>query len=318
LELRTGFPVSRLTAGVAFLVAVGLLVAQLSGWPNLEGEVDAVTLGLLLLALVLLFATLAPTQTLSFFERITSLKLPGVEVGLTAVSRAEQVQGRLSQSLEDISTEGLPKAVDDVKVQKRPSEGNTRQQFEVVQKTIKARLRFVHTVVFGKRKETERNYQLTLERLRTKGLLRGDEVALVQDLLGRAESEVEQLPIELRNEFLDAAWQFAVRFATLTHERLVRKKLVDQGWILLDFEQNRGHRPDFLAYRDDLWRLVAARVEPGKLKETRRRLSEAAPPFDAHSVIVIPDRRNPPEDNGGYGEVEVLRLTPFLDGADPN
>jgi hypothetical protein len=76
---------------------------------------------------------------------------------------------------------------------------------------------------------------------------------------------------------------------------------------LIDFEQDRKHRPDFLAYRENVWLLVAARVEPSKLEGTRQRLSQGPPPFKAKPVIVIPDEESfVPDDK--YPPVEVVRL----------
>jgi hypothetical protein len=100
----------------------------------------------------------------------------------------------------------------------------------------------------------------------------------------------EKLEYDVRNGFLDAAWQFAVRFASLSHERLVRQRLAKRGWVLMDLEQDRAHRPDFLAYRNEAWLMVAARVLPGNLDGTRKRLNQTPPPFDAVPVIAIPDK----------------------------
>ena len=296
----------RVATGIAFVVIALLIVAQLSGWQDLDETLDALTVVLLLGALVLLFATVSPRSTREFFERMTTLKLPGgVEIGLQAVGRAERVQGGLSESFDDLPDE------DDVQVKQRPLEGGTRRQFEAVRHILEERLKFVHTVVFGRPQTEEGNYPATLRMIEEKNLLKPEELALVRDLLGRAEDEIALLPFELRTDFLDASWRFVLRFATLTHERLVRKSLVKTGWVLFDFEQDRSHRPEFLAYRANDWHLVAARVEPGKLKATRRRLAEAQPPFGATPVVVIPDKRSFDSERKGP-EVDVLRLAQLL------
>ncbi len=268
---------------------------------------DGVSLALVLIALLLFFVTFAPDSVESLLERMTSLKLPGgIELGLQAASRAEQVQQGVSSSIED-----LPDEMDDVTVRQRPLEGNSHQQFEAVRDTLQARLRFVHTVVFGDPQRKEGNYPDILKKIEEERLLRPSEMGLLRDLLGRAEDEVERLPHELLSEFLDASWKFAVRFATLTHERLVRKRLAETGWALMDFEQNRKHRRDFLAYREQTWLLVAARVEPGALEETRRRLEETPPPFEALPVVVLPDKRQlPPDDQ--FPRVDVMTLGELL------
>jgi hypothetical protein len=298
----------RIAAGTALLVIAVLIVAQLSGWQDLDEKLDAMTVVLLLAALVLLFATVAPSSTREFFERMTTLKLPGgVEIGLQAVGRAQRVQGALCESSED-----LPPDEDDVQVKQRPLEGGTRRQFEAVRHILEERLKFVHTVVFGLDPSQEANYPQTLRRIEDENLLKPEELALVRDLLGRAEDEIALLPFELRTDFLDVSWRFALRFATLTHERLVRKSLVKTGWVLFDFEQKRSHRPEFLAYRANDWHLVAARVEPGKLGPTRTRLAEAQPPFEAKPLIVIPDKQDF-ESEGEDPGADVVELSQLLD-----
>jgi hypothetical protein len=303
-SLRRG----RLAAAGGLLLTVGLMAVQLGAWNEVGKNVDAVTVVLLLLAVVLLFGFAAPSATRSFLERMTTLKLPGgVELGLEAASRAERVQGRLSESLED-----LPPREDDVTTRQRPLEGDAREQFQKVRARLEMRLRFVHTVVFGESKATEGNYPRIVERIEAEHLLSPEELALVRDLLGRAEDEIEQLPFELRAEFLDASWLFAVRFATLTHERLVRKRLTEHRWDLVDFQQDRKHRPDFLAYREKVWLLIAARVEPGKLESTRERLAEKPPPFEAVPVIALPDLRDLDPD-GKFRRVDVVHLRDLLE-----
>ncbi len=140
---------------------------------------------------------------------------------------------------------------------------------------------------------------------------RGEELqlALIRDLL-HGQEEIVQLPFVLGSEFLDASWTFAVRLATLTHERLVRKKLTQNGWALMNFEQDRRHRPDFLAHNGRVWLLVAARVEPGKLKPVRERLAETPAPFSACPVIVIPDHRS---DETDHSFPEILPLRSVLE-----
>ena len=298
---------TRLGIAFALLVTVALAVAHLTAWHDFDENVDATTVVLLAIGIGLLFAVIAPHATRIFFERMTSLKLPGgVEIGLQAVERAERVQGGLFESIEDLSS-----PTDDVSVEGRPLEGGTSRQFEAVRETLEARLRFVHTVVLNQPTAKEGDYPKVLAMIEAEGLLRHDEAALVRDLLGRAEDDIKGLPFELRTEFLDASWRFAVRFATLAHERLVRRRLAHQGWVLLDFEQDRSHRPDFLAHREGVWFLVAARVQPNKLFDTRRRLARCSPPFGAKPVIVIPDRRSFAAD-GRFGGVEVIKLGALL------
>jgi hypothetical protein len=303
--------VIRIAASAALLVTAGLVAAQLFGWLHAGDNLNGTTLGLLLIVLASLIVATAPAATRAFLERLTTVKLPGgLEIGLQAVNRAERVQGGLSESFEDPL-----RASDDVTVkQRRPLEGDARQQFQAVQRVLQARLRFVHTVVLGLPRSTESDYPQVLREIDDEHLLNTDESALVRDLLGRAENQVEKLEYDVRNGFLDAAWQFAVRFASLSHERLVRQRLAKRGCVLMDLEQDRAHRPDFLAYRNEAWLMVAARVLPGNLDGTRKRLNQTPPPFDAVPVIAIPDKKSFTPD-GKYSRVKVCQLTQLTECA---
>jgi len=122
---------------------------------------------------------------------------------------------------------------------------------------------------------------------------------------------VEKMPEQARGDYLDAGWQFSVRLGTLVFERLARRRLTENGWSLLDFEQARSHRSDFLAYRNGKWRLLAVRVQPSKSKAVRKRLQRGGFPFDAIATLVVPDERPfTPDDD--YASVPVLTLEELL------
>jgi hypothetical protein len=166
-------------------------------------------------------------------------------------------------------------------------------------------LRFIRHSILSLNKKLD--YVQIVERIDALGLLSYLELQVIYDLLGRAEDGVEQLPEAELGRYLDRAWKFSTRLGTLVFERDVRKRMLRKGWFLLDFEQMRSHRPDFLAYKagasegrgredddageDGDWLVIAARVEPKGTTKTAERLQKQHMPFSAKPVLVIPDSR---------------------------
>jgi hypothetical protein len=145
--------------------------------------------------------------------------------------------------------------------------------------------------------------------------LEPDETQAVRDLLGDAKQAVDQLEADARQRYLDGAWRFASRFATLILERQVRKELAQAGWLLLDFDQTRSHRPDFFAVRDDVWLLIATRVEPKETEKTRKRLSGQSAPWGAERVVVYPGllKAEAREVENEFANVELLAFSEIDD-----
>jgi hypothetical protein len=294
------------------LGAVGTaLVLQVTAGPaaDLGENVNSTTLFLLLFAVLLLFVAVAPAASTELLRRITTLKLPGgLEVGLQAAARVERVEDRVPERIEQ---------ADEVTTSPIPQDGGPRGEYEAVRTELEAKLRFVYQTVLDTGKEI-RDYRKIIKRIEAERLLASDELKVVSDILrGEVEEELLSLPAEIRDEYLASSWRFAVRFGTLCFERLVRRKLAEEGWFLLDFGQAKSHRPDFLAhYQDDAnggerWRMIAARVEPRETRATRRRLLEQGKPFGAEPVLVVPNRRPfTPDDE--Y-EIDVMTLKDFIE-----
>ena len=99
-------------------------------------------------------------------------------------------------------------------------------------------------------------------------------------------------------------------------DRYVRRELEKRDWLVADFQQQPGHRRDFLGYWNGGWSVLAARVagtnaHPDPLEATRRRLAEFAHrELVAGRRIVIPDIRAAA---GEDLDVKVLRLGELLD-----
>jgi len=271
---------------LTIVLAVGVFVVlmlKLVGVGSLENDVDLPAVILLALVVLLGFVALAPGEAHEFLKRMTNLKVGGFEVGLQATARVERVESRVA----------LIEAViedDDVRaIRRRPEGGSAGEEFDAVRDKLTDRLSFVCKVILG-RGQSEKPIETVGRIIRAK-LLEPDEAQVLRDLLGDARDEVGELTADVRKRYLDGAWRFSSRFASLILERRVRRKMAKAGWLLLDFNQTRSHRPDFLAYRNGAWLLIATRVEPGQTKRTRRRLSKRTVPWAAQRVVVYPDKR---------------------------
>lgn len=259
-------------------MVLALLGLKLAGVDGFEDNVDATALVMLGLAIVLGFIAVAPGEARDILSRLTTLKVGGVEIGLQAAERLERVDLRVADVLDDVRA-----------LTPRPAGGSAVEEFDAVGDMLRQRLDFVRDEILELKHS--RSTLETVDAIRKRRLLKPDEEQVVSDLLGNAKKDVVRLTGDVRKRYLDGAWRFASRFATLVLERRVRKAMVRKRWLLLDFDQARTHRPDFLAFRAGIWLLVATRVEPNQTKATRKRLSEQTAPHDAHKVIVYPNKR---------------------------
>lgn len=261
----------RIVAWAAAIAATVVLVAQLTG----EVTVDSTSLALMLVALLLIYAAVAPSSARELLDRINLLKLPGgIEVQMQATARAERVLTR------------MPEAADAVTVRPRKRGGGAGAEYDRVRAKLEERLQ-----------KSGRYFGLgvkapvgkVVKKIESKDLLSEDELHLIRDLLGDLEDEVGRMPVKVREEYLDSGWKFAKRFRTLVFERLLRKELARNNWVLIDFDQSRHHRPDFFAFKGDVALLIAARVVPESTLPTRERLHKLQPPFGATAIVVVPD-----------------------------
>jgi hypothetical protein len=285
----------------AMVLVLVVLVTQLLGIEQVDEHADSTSLFLLILGVVLAFVWLAPDAVKEGIERVSFLKLPGgVEVQLQVASRAERVDS------------WLPEEGDEVTTKPRPRGGGAASEYDTVRDKLEERLRSLAKDLFSLPRNGE--YRRVIGKMEEKALLDAVELHLVRDLLGAVEDDVEKMPAELRKEYLDASWRFAMRFRTLVFERLARREMATAGWFIVDFEQARSHRPDFLAYRGDCWLLIAARFVPNDTEDTRKRLQGMHPPFGATAIVVAPDSRPfEPEADDTYTAVPVLPLTTALE-----
>jgi|SRR5215211_2749547 len=118
--------------------------------------------------------------------------------------------------------------------------------------------------------------------------------------------------------FLADAEAVVSTFRVIVFDAYVRDALRRAGWALRDdFEQSSGHRPDFIAARDDHVYRMAARVvtsPDSKVRErTVMRLKRAreGPPAVERRMIVIPDKSTAPTD-GPDADPQVIRLAELL------
>ncbi|HSC20965.1 MAG TPA: hypothetical protein VLC07_04485, partial [Solirubrobacterales bacterium] len=221
----------RFAAGAAFAGAVVLIVVQMRGE---EGSPDSTTLGLFLIATSLGFILLAPAATLKALQRVTRFKVGSVELGLAEIKRAERVRP--------------PQEGDGVQAEPRPP----GKGYEDCASRLRNRLNRVRRLLGLKARKDD--YAAIAEELRRTDLLNRDEETFVLDL-----QEHDPLSADwsaaTEQKFLDDTWAFATRFRSLVWDRYVRKQLRENGWFIVDFPQKPGHRPDFLACRDERWTL---------------------------------------------------------------
>ena len=305
-------------ACAALLAAILVLV-----WQVVEKNTapDATTLALLLVVVAAFAALLDPLPFRNLARRITAFEGFGVKVGLE-VERARDVNAR------------FPASDDGVKVIARERHpGDPEREVRDVVRAMRARLRFVVKAVLGvddlvieprpdlKELVTE---QPLVARLESVGLLDRQEAKLTHELLGDLGQGLPSWDEVDRAPFLDNAWNFTGRLTTGLFDRWARKRLKENGWFVGDFEQAKGHRPDFVTVKDNQWARIAARVadppDSKSMNQTLDRLVTAKASGDPpRPVIVVPDHvdglrveiSNGPVMLAG-GNVIALRLNALL------
>lgn len=276
-----------LTGLAITLVVIGLDIAGL--------HVDLSTVALLLLAALFLAAFSAPDEVVDALRRVTTFKVGSVEVALGERDRAERV------------VERFPKKEDEVATRKRTVSGDRVSEVLEVRQEMEKKLRYVrdHLLEFG---ADQQAYGDVITRLRSEELINEDELNVIFYVFG---DDVASWPKESRRRFLDAAWELAVRFATHTFERYVRKKVAESGLAVVDFEQSRKHRRDFFIDNGKRF-LVAARVaDPWDSMQPVRERLERAPFQNVERVIIVPDKTKIRKD-GICPKVRIERLSDFL------
>jgi hypothetical protein len=283
----------RIASGFAVLVFV-VLVLKVIGLGELDHNIDATALILLGLLLVLAFIALAPGDAREVFKRMTSLRVGAIEVGLQATTLAERVELR------------VPAPTDDKvgAVKKRKVGGSAEEEFDEVRGKLVERLESVAEKIFGLDVAATKSIEIVAA-INEEELLEPDEEQVIRDLLGDARKEVCMLDADARKRYLDGTWRFSSRFATLVLERRVRKAMTAEKWLLLDFGQTRGHRPDFIAFRKEVW-VVAARIDPCDTRKARKRLAAQPLPFEARRVIIHPDSMKRPAIKDSVPKVELV------------
>jgi hypothetical protein len=260
---------------IAGLVLVG--AAAIVAWQLLDKTgPDATTLGLLLMALISTVALAYPKGMKEATRHVTRLDAFGIKLELQVADARHAI--RRFESEEDGTT---------VKIPEWPR--STRATIEMIGDKLRGRLRFTSGALLGERPGISEEF--IVNRLGLEGLLKHDEASICLELLGGWEA-VHDLKRDEREELFADAWRFAVRFASRMFDRKARRRLAASGWQVADFEQPKGHRPDFLASRDGLMALVAARVAQPRegVFDTRDRLAKEPDLLPGiKRVVVVPD-----------------------------
>jgi hypothetical protein len=270
-----------------------------------DSAVDGTTLGLVAIALALLVPIAAPRASKRWIGNVSNLKVGGVEIALREVQLATRIDLRLGEVDDGVPVTSLPKT------------GKASERTLHLRRRVLERLRLCRDRFLSLPKETAE--ELVAAHLRVEGLLTADEAEMIRLVIGDLPDEIDRWPSQASAEFLELSWEFTSRLGSTVFDRLARRRLKSAGWVLADFHQDRGHRPDFLAYRRGAWHLMTARI-PGNPEKTRKRLQKvidggfADIPIKGEinsTIVVIPDERTPPGD-GQYADVEVRRLAALL------
>jgi hypothetical protein len=296
---------ARLAAALGLIGVTYLIVEELSRDPADQSGLTTATLILIVLAALLLFLLVAPGSMRDLFQRMANLKVAGVlEVGLQTVARAEILQ---------------PPAIGD---EQDPPERNGEKLRDIVKK-VESKLRFLHVIIHMHADPRPIRSERQIARwLEMEDLLTADEAQFALDLISKRELGIEALAEQEREELLDAAWAFAVRFSFTVWDRYVRRQLQNDGWVVADFPQTRDHQPDFLAHRDGRWAVMATKVgEKGgysyvttrnRLENMRQKVSLAGwcivfPGGDRKATVISEDGAS-----GRDSKVKVLDLEHLL------
>jgi hypothetical protein len=285
------FAVAGLVVVASLLVLQGVYIVD-------KGKLhpDATSLTLLVIAAAFIAATIAPEAALATLRKFESVEAFGVKVALS-IERAE----RAIVDLPDESDDG-------VRTSERPNTGDVEGDLEAVAEVMRKRLRFVRDALLHD--PSNLGESVMVVRLAELGLLNEDEVDLITFVLKDGRKELPEWKAEERERLLDYAWQLGTRLATTVFDRYVRARLRDNGWFICDYDQPRGHRPDFLGANASTWAVLAARVgAPARTVDaTRKRLASTQIPAGVMGrAVVIPDR-----DEGAQelleGPVVVVKL----------
>jgi hypothetical protein len=296
----------RIVALILLGCAVGLIAWQIVD----AASPDGTTVSALLAGAIAVLALAYPKAFLSLGDRISNVDAFGIRLELKE-KEAQLTVGRLTY--EDDGGNGDPP--------EWPS--SNRKAMAEVSSLLRERLRFVAVALLGERSELPE--ECIVDLLPPNGLLTLQEVGLCKDLLGSdLQTRLGELDDEEREEFLDSAWAFADRFASRSFDRQVRRALVNGGWKVADFTQDKGHRRDFIAVQTGIRALVATRVAAPRrtvIKAANRLADISFPLPDLRRVVVVPDHvdhlwaeidRGP---MGAHQRVLVMRIGQLI--ADP-
>lgn len=287
-------------ATVVLLGAIGLIVWQL----NNDANPDATTVGAFLLAVVATTAIAFPLGFISLGRQISNVNAFGITLEL-------QVQEA------KVAVDQFENEEDDAGVDPPAWPSSNRRAMAMISDRLREKLRFVSVALFDARKGVPE--ELIVENLGNECLLPLNEVTLCRDLLGDLFKRLDELDSDEREDFLNSSWEFAARFASRIFDRQARRELTEHGWKIGSFSQKKGHRPDFIAVREGVAALIAARVaapDPEKnLRKTGGRLARVDFPLpEMRRVVVVPsyvDHLWDELDNGPMGidsSVLVVRL----------
>lgn len=263
----------RVIAAIVLSCAAGLIAWQVAD----NATPDGTTVSALLAGAAAVLALAYPRSFVSLGSRVSHVDAFGIKLDL----QAKEAQLTIAQFAYE--EDGA-----DLDPPKWPS--SNRKAMEMVAGELRAKLRFSSIAILGDRANISEEY--VVDNLGQAGLLSVEEAALCKDLLGDLYQDLSKLDDGEREEFLDKAWAYVSRFASRTFDRQVRRALTNGGWKVADFTQDKGHRRDFIAVRDGIRALIAARVASSKEKvvSTGQRVAQVQFPLpDLRRLVVVPE-----------------------------
>ncbi len=320
---RSRFRAARISQIVVIALAIlAVVIAIFGSLPH--GLHPTGTTAILLAIGVLFFAILAwPEAAARLTGRLSRLQVGSLQLAFAgaALERAQIVSRIIPVNDDEVSS-----------VSERPKTGDGTLDLAAIREELDNALGWIRermprspastnnswlSSLYVKLGRQSSNDDDLLALLCAEHLLPGEVARFIRQLWRISGEEIAGWPSDTRGDVLDSAWNLATHLKSKVFDQLVRRALQEADCVVADFEQRRGHRPDFLVYYRHSWyRMTARRImsgEEGKSKQlgpvkkrlrgVRSKPSAFEPAFDfpiSRFVLVVPDgssaRTEPGED----------------------
>lgn len=244
----------RFIALIWLAIFVLLLAQQSFGGviPKLKSDVPNKETYLLLAAsFFLAFVAAMPSALTDLAKRLTGLEIAGFKLTL-----AERQALAAAKPIREFNEER-----DGVKVAQRKHSGNVQSETAAVAEVATNKLNFIRDAILDM-PESLGQFDV-IAALVSQQLLNEDEAAALRNLLGAGDIDISKLKLETVGPLLDDLWEFSSRLAATVFDRHARAEFRAAGWVVGDFKQGAGHRPDVIIARGSNVVVAANRVGAG-------------------------------------------------------